>query len=484
MRCSLLSQVSALLLVLGTGHAANATAADLGDLVGGDVVKVSGDYKFTEGPAWHPDGYLLFSDIPNNRIVRVNTGGSSSDWVTDSGGANGLMCNQNGDVYAAQGDAARVGLFRATNDGTGEFVKVLAGKYDGKPFNRPNDLALDRQGGLYFTDPNYGRDEAEQPVEGVYYLSPSGEVSRVVDNLPRPNGVLVAEEGQALLVANINERQIMRYEIEAPGKLSPGKAIFTGDQDTDGNGPDGMTLDEQGNIYATYKSLVVLTPQGKLIGRIDVPEKPANCAFGGDDNRTLYITARTSLYSLPMKIAGVPVVQTESSETAQAEEPVETETFEARGLTLQIPKAWESSEPTSTMRLGQFAIPPVEGDDEAAELVVYPPFGGSVAQNVQRWIGQFESEGRQLKMTQGEGKGGRYVLVDLTGTYKKPDGPPFLQKTKPAPNYRMLAVVYSKTGGSNYFLKLTGPKKTVGSVDKQFRQTFGGAIDKEKPYEF
>src|SRR5690606_24228913 len=99
-----------------------APAADLDELVGGDVAKVVGDCKFTEGPAWHPDGYLLCSDIPNNRIVRVGTDGSSSDWLTDSGGANGLMCTQDGNVYAAQGEAAQVGLFRTGDDGKGELV--------------------------------------------------------------------------------------------------------------------------------------------------------------------------------------------------------------------------------------------------------------------------------------------------------------------------------------------------------------------------
>jgi len=469
------------------------TAAELTELVGGEAVQVVGDCKFTEGPAWHPDGYLLFSDIPNNRIIRVNVDGTSSDWTTDSGGANGLMCTQNGDVYACQGELRQVGLWRTGADGKGEYVKVLTGENDGKPYNKPNDLAVDPVGGVYFTDPNYRQEPTTQPVEGVYYITSAGDVSRIVDNLPRPNGVLVTQDGQSLLVANINLRQIIKYDIEAPGKISAGEVIFTGDEQTDGNGPDGMTLDSDGNIYATYKSVVVLQPDGELVGRVAIPEKPSNCAFGGDDNRTLYVTARTSLYSVPMKVAGIPIRQVQQRAAAEgagdqqeapAEGKVETETVKVGELTFEIPATWKSSKPTSRMRLAQFQIPAAEGDQEPADLVIYPPFGGSVAQNVQRWIGQFENEGRQLKLTQGESPQGKYVVVDATGTFKGGPAGPFAPKPEPKSDYRMLAVMLTKAGAGNYSFKLTGPKKTVGEATDLFRQSFGGDADKEKPYEF
>ena len=470
------------LTAVGWAIASTAGAADLSDLVGGEPIKVVGDCRFTEGPAWHPDGYLLFSDIPNNRIVRVNTDGSFSDWMTDSGGANGLMCDQSGNVYAAQGVAGRVSKLKTGVDGTAEEVGVLARTYDDKPFNKPNDLALDAQGGLYFTDPNYGRDPADQPVEGVYYINPAGKTSRIIDDLPRPNGILVTADGKSLLVANPNERQIRRYRIDGPGEISGGQVLYTGDAEADGNGPDGMTLDEQGNIYATYKSLVVLTPDGELIGRQAIPEKPSNCAFGGDDNRTLYVTARTSLYAIPMKISGTALQQVASTDDAGATE--ETQEIKARDIVLQVPKSWKSNPPSNNMRLAQFAINAAEGDAEGAELVIFPPFGGSVSQNVQRWIGQFAGEERQLKLTQGTAAQGKYVLVDVSGTYNKPDGPPFLRKTKPTPGYRMLAVLFSSKSGGNYSFKLTGPKKTVSGVTDQFRNSFGGDASKETPYEF
>ncbi|MFG0296873.1 MAG: SMP-30/gluconolactonase/LRE family protein, partial [Maioricimonas sp. JB045] len=184
LRSALLFAVTCLLLPL------NGSAAELSELVAGDLTKVVGDCRFTEGPAWHPDGYLLFSDIPNERIIKVNPDGSSSDWMKPSGGANGLMCDLAGNVYACQGNEQRVSLLRSGDDGLGQLVSVLASKYDGKVLNKPNDLAIYSAGGLYFTDPFYSQGEPPQPVEGVYYVSKSGKVTRVVDGLPRPNGVL------------------------------------------------------------------------------------------------------------------------------------------------------------------------------------------------------------------------------------------------------------------------------------------------------
>ncbi|MCA9110287.1 MAG: SMP-30/gluconolactonase/LRE family protein [Planctomycetaceae bacterium] len=460
------------------------TAAELADLVAGDVKQVMSDCKFTEGPAWHPDGYLLFTDIPNNRIVRVLPDGSHNDWMTDSQGANGLMCDQQGNVYAAQGDAQRVVRLKATASGeTGELADVLTGEFEGKPFNKPNDLALDTFGGLYFTDPNYSPKDPAQPVEGVYYLSAEKKVTRVVDDLPRPNGVLVSADGKHLYVANINLRKIMRYEIVGPGQISSGEVIFTGDETLDGGGPDGMSLDEQGNIYATYKSLVVLTADGELIGRIEVPENPANCTFGGPDSKTLYVTARTSLYSIPMQVAGIALRAAGPGVTGAADPGVtKTREFKAGPLTLQVPESWKQEPPSNRLRLAQFTIPAAEGDDTEAELVLSGPFGGTAQDNVQRWIGQFDEEGRELKMTKGETEQGDYILVDLSGTYHKSVGPPIRRQTKTIPDARMLGVMFMANEGGNYFFKLDGPQKTVSGAAEGLRQSFGGDASKESEY--
>ncbi|SFI44825.1 hypothetical protein [Planctomicrobium piriforme] len=172
-----------------------------------------------------------------------------------------------------------------------------------------------------------------------------------------------------------------------------------------------------------------------------------------------------------------------TSSTARAED-AETTTVTAQDLTLQVPKTWKQQQVSNNLRLAQFAIPPAEGDVEPGELVVFPPFGGSVSENVKRWIDQFQPEGRSVKMTQGTATAGKYVLVDLSGTYNKPDGPPIMRKTKPAADYQMVAVMLTSEKGGNYFLKLTGPQKTVAAAIAALRKSFGADAAKEEPYEF
>ena len=453
-----------------------ALSDDLAEIVAGPVEKVIGDCKFTEGPAWHPAGFLLFSDIPNNRILRVDVDGGASEWFKPSLGANGLMCDATGNVYVCQGEGRRVVRLQTGEGGRPAATgRVIASGFDGKPLNKPNDLALDGSGGVYFTDPNYRQDDATQPVEGVYYVSAEGDVTRVVDDLPRPNGVLVTDDGKSLLVANINEREIVRYPIEEPGRLGPGEVIFTGEEEADGRGPDGMALDAAGNIYATYKSVVVLNADGELIVRIEVPEKPANCTFGGDDGRTLYITARTSLYAVPMKQSAV----------ALRESGPEGGDFivRARELDLVIPSSWQAEEPSNRLRLAQFVIPGEDGnEEEAGEFVVFPPFGGSEEDNIERCVAQFDPEGRKLAMAQGEAPQGKYILVQLDGTYFKPIGPPIQRKTVPTEGMRMLSVIFQAESGGNYFLKLTGPEATVEAAAEAFRNSFGGDREAETEY--
>ncbi|MGE0376972.1 MAG: SMP-30/gluconolactonase/LRE family protein, partial [Planctomycetaceae bacterium] len=458
-------------------------------LVAGAVQQVLSGCTFTEGPAWHPDGYLLFTDVPNNRIVHVVPDGSHHDWLTGTEGINGLMCDQQGNVYGAQGDARLVVRLRSTTDPSqGRVVEVLAKGFDGQPFNKPNDLALDADGGLYFTDPNYRREDPAQPVEGVYYLSATGKVTRVVDDLPRPNGILVSADGKQLYVANINQSEIVRYGIIGPGQLSAGKVIFKAER-TDGGGPDGMSLDERGNIYATYGSIIVLTADGELAGRIKVPEKPANCTFGGPDNKTLYITARTSLYAVPMQVSGIALRKAGPGATSNvgfegesdAASP-KSQKIEAGPLTLQVPATWKSEEPSSKLRLAQFIIPAAQGDGPGADLVISGPFGGTAQENVKRWIDQFDTKGRELKLTKGESKQGKDIFVELAGTYNMTIGPPIRRQTKAMPGYRVLNVMLMTESDGNYFFKLAGPDATVKAVTAAFRTSFGGDAAQESEY--
>jgi gluconolactonase len=466
------------------------SATELKELVAPEAkaTKIVGDCAFTEGPAWSPQGFLLFSDIPNERVVKVLPDGTSSDFLKPSGKANGLAFDALGRLYLCRGGARN--MARIDNLETKDLT-VLTAEFEGQPLNSPNDLALDPVGGLYFTDPYYGNDRGslKQSVMGVYYLAADGKVTRVIDKLERPNGILVSADGKSLYVAEPNRRELYLYPITAPGQVGEGKVIFTGDEKEDGGGPDGMAFDIRGNLYATYGSVVVLSPSGELIGRIPVPERPANCKFGGTDNKTLYVTARTSLYAIPMLVEGaalmkqgpgaVKTAQATRAKTpvvlAGAEEPAKTKSVQAGDVKLEIPEGWEFKESTRQFRAGEIAVPPVEGDKEAGELVVFffgQGGGGGVQANVERWVGQFEEKGRTLKLAKGKSKQGDYTLVELGGTYKKPVGPPFAMMSKTMLDWSMLGAIVETPNG-NYFLKFDGPKKTIAASAEAFKKSFG-----------
>ncbi len=151
-------------------------------------------------------------------------------------------------------------------------------------------------------------------------------------------------------------------------------------------------------------------------------------------------------------------------------------------LKFNVPTSWKQEEPSNSLRLAQFKIPAVDGDSEPAELVVSPPIGGTARQNIERWIAQFEPAERTTKMTKGTSPQGDYLFVELSGTFKKPDGPPILGKSKPAPGYRMYGVMLTVKGGGNYFLKLTGPDKTVAAQSDALRTAIGAKAADETEY--
>ncbi len=259
---------------------------------GAGVEKLAGGFKFTEGPAADKLGDICFSDIPNNRIHKWSEGGGLSTFLENSRGANGLMFNVDNDLTACEANGRC--LVSLGQDGV---RKVLADAYGGKKLNSPNDLWIDPDGGVYFTDPRYGnRDNMEQDGEHVYYLSPGGsKLTRVIDDLERPNGIIGTPDGKMLYVADHKANQTYSYRINPEGTLSDKKPFAP-------SGSDGVTLDELGNLYLTSDAVRIYSPEGSLLEQILVPERPSNVCFGGKDGKTLFITARTSLYAVRMTV--------------------------------------------------------------------------------------------------------------------------------------------------------------------------------------
>ena len=262
---------------------------------GAQVIKLTGGFSFTEGPASDAAGNIFFTDIPNNRIHKWSLDGKLTIFRKNSGGANGLFFDKSGNLLTCEGGGRR--LVSISPQGK---VEVLAEEYQGKQLNSLNDLWIDPKGGIYFTDPRYGRrDNMQQDGEHVYYLPPEGkEIKRVIDDMVRPNGVIGTPDGKILYVTDHGGGKTFRYTINKDGTLS-NKKLFAPE------GSDGMTIDNQGNVYLTRGAVAVYNKNGEKIEVIKVPEGPANVCFGGKDKSTLFITARTSLYSVRMRVSGV-----------------------------------------------------------------------------------------------------------------------------------------------------------------------------------
>jgi gluconolactonase len=269
----------------------------------GPIVKLHTGFKFTEGPAADRSGNVYFSDIPNERIHKVDVEGKLSIIREKTNHANGLMLNAKGEIVACEGDGQV-----AAYSPDGKSRRVLADTYNGKRFNSPNDLVIDKQGGVYFTDPRFPVPKSlPQGKTAVYYLAAAGKVSRLIDDLPNPNGVILSPDEKTLYVIPSGQAEMMAYAVEAPGKIGKGRVFCTLKQRREGEkgGGDGLTVDVKGNLYITSGlGLQVFAPDGKLLGIIRLPEQPANVTFGGKDLKTLYVTAHTSLYTVPMEVEG------------------------------------------------------------------------------------------------------------------------------------------------------------------------------------
>ena len=263
---------------------------------GANIKKLAGGFRFTEGPAADLQGNIYFTDIPNNRIHKWSLDGALSTFLENSEGANGLYFDKDGNLLACQGGGRK--LVSINPDGN---IAVLADKYQDKSFNSLNDLWLDPKGGVYFTDPRYvrRRDDIQQDGEHVYYLTPNHKnVIRVIDDMVKPNGVIGTPDGKLLYVTDYRIKKTFVCTINNDGTLS-NKKLFAPE------GCDGMTIDNEGNIYLTTSIVAVYNSKGEKIETITVPETPSNLCFGGKDRKTLFITARTSLYSLQMRVKGV-----------------------------------------------------------------------------------------------------------------------------------------------------------------------------------
>ncbi|HAM70961.1 MAG TPA: gluconolactonase [Verrucomicrobiales bacterium] len=275
-------------------------ASDGGILAAGArLEKVSSEFEFTEGPAVDAKGNLYFTDQPNDRILRLDLSGTLTNFLKPAGRANGMYFDRHGNLIACADEKNE--LWSITPQGK---VTVLVKDYNGKLLNGPNDVWVRPDNALYFTDPLYkrpywNRGPGEQGGEHVYFVTADRRhVTRVTEDLKQPNGIIGTPDSKRLYVSDIGAGRTYSYTPHPDGHLSD-KSLFCA------IGSDGMTIDRKGNVYLTGKGVWVVSPEGKTIEHIEVPEPwTANVAFAGRDRSTLFITASKSLYKIQTRMKG------------------------------------------------------------------------------------------------------------------------------------------------------------------------------------
>jgi gluconolactonase len=274
--------------------------AESGIIAPGEKLQtLSGGFEFTEGPACDSQGNVFFTDQPNDRILKWSTDGKLTTFMKPCGRSNGLSFDAAGNLWACADEKNE--MWRIDPAGK---VTVVIKDYQGKLLNGPNDVWVRPAGGIYFTDPYYHRPwwkrGPREIPECVYFLAADDKtLTRVVDDLRQPNGIIGTPDGKLLYVADIGGRKTYRYRIQSDGSLTE-KTLFCE------LGSDGMTIDDRGNIYLTGRGVTVFDSTGKQIEHIDVQEPwTANVCFGGKDRQTLFITASKNFYGLRMQVKGV-----------------------------------------------------------------------------------------------------------------------------------------------------------------------------------
>jgi gluconolactonase len=291
----------ALLSSVPTLQAQEVTAAIKGVVAAGTYIElIKEGFKGTEGPIALPDGSVIFTETQDNRITRIAADGSTSSYLENTNGANGLAFNKQGELVAVLTGKAAIGVLYPQDK-----ARILVDAYQGKPLGRPNDLVVDKRGGVYFTDPGANTPPGQPapttpPATGVYYFNPQGELQLLDNSVPRPNGIQLSPDEKTLYVANTWGEYVLAYDIKKDGTVGPRRdfAKLEGFRKTDtgtSSGADGLAVDARGRLYvASTAGVQVFDKKGKPLGIIVLPKAPQNLAFAGRGKQVLYIVGRGS----------------------------------------------------------------------------------------------------------------------------------------------------------------------------------------------
>ncbi|MBS1868065.1 MAG: SMP-30/gluconolactonase/LRE family protein [Actinobacteria bacterium] len=281
----------------------------------GTLERLATGFGFTEGPIWHPDGHLLFSDMPQDVRRRWDPAGGISEAMRPSNKCNGMTLTRERDLIVCEHATSMLVCERSTGE-----REVLASHWGERELNAPNDVVVGADGSIYFSDPIYGRlpedgveRDQELDFQGLFRVTPAGELELLADDFGQPNGLCFSPDFRTLYVNDTPRCHIRAFAVRADGSLAGGEVFHDGIGNgnvgptgvSDDGVPDGMKCDEHGNVYCTGPGGVwAIAPDGTRIGTIEVPEIVANLTFGDADWKTLYLTATTSLYRLRMRVSG------------------------------------------------------------------------------------------------------------------------------------------------------------------------------------
>ncbi|MET0535688.1 MAG: SMP-30/gluconolactonase/LRE family protein [Steroidobacter sp.] len=298
----------AALLVASSAHADGlATPAIDGVVAAGTAIElIKEGFQGTEGPIALPDGSVIFTEGQANRITRISADNSIAPFLENSGGANGLAFNASGELVAVQTTKPGIAVISPTDK-----ARVLVDSYEGTPLNRPNDLVVDKRGGVYFTDPG-PRPEPGRPAPktAIYYLSPKGKLSQLATDIGRPNGIQLSPNEKTLYVADTYGEHVLAYDVKSDGTVGTRRnfAKLEGFKTTEQgptSGADGLAVDAKGRLYvASAAGVQVFDAKGKALGTIPLPKSPQNLAFAGADKKTLYVVGRGAAYRIATLTSG------------------------------------------------------------------------------------------------------------------------------------------------------------------------------------
>ena len=276
----------------------------VGIVEAGEAQQLATGFVFTEGPLWVAEGYWLFVDVRTSHVYKLVPGGEAEVVRANSDQSNGMTYDMQGRILVCEMESRQVQ--RWESDGT---LTPIATHWDGKRLNRPNDVICASNGDIYFTDPGIRMEEHEKELDffGVYRLSPGGDLQPIVRDFEFPNGLALSPDERTLYVANTRPSMLIRaFDVQSDGSVANGRDFAELVSDAPEGAPDGMKVDTAGRVFCTGPGgCWVYSPGGEHLGTIVLPEVPANCAFGGDDYRTLFFTARTSVYSVRVTTPGV-----------------------------------------------------------------------------------------------------------------------------------------------------------------------------------